>query len=44
MHAAAKQYGIADRVRFVGQRSDVSRILSAADIFCQPNKVPKGSV
>jgi glycosyltransferase involved in cell wall biosynthesis len=41
LHAAAKQYGIEDRVRFAGQRSDVSRVLSAADIFCQPNTGPE---
>src|SRR5271155_2546094 len=29
--------GISDRVRFVGQRADVPRILAAADIYCQPN-------
>ena len=33
----AMSLGIADRVRFVGQRSDVPRILAAADIYCQPN-------
>ena len=31
------ELGIADRVRFLGQRSDVSRLLAAADIYCQPN-------
>lgn len=41
LHAAAKQHGIEQRVRFVGQRSDVSRILSAADIYCQPNTGPE---
>ena len=29
--------GIEDRVRFLGQRSDVERLLLVADIFCQPN-------
>jgi glycosyltransferase involved in cell wall biosynthesis len=29
--------GISERVRFLDQRSDVPRLLSAADIFCQPN-------
>lgn len=33
----AAQLGIADRVRFLGQRSDVPSLLAAADIFCQPN-------
>lgn len=32
---------IADRIRFVGQRSDVRRLLAAADIFCQPNTGPE---
>jgi glycosyltransferase involved in cell wall biosynthesis len=32
--------GLADRVRFIGQRDDIPRILSAADIFCQPNQMP----
>jgi glycosyltransferase involved in cell wall biosynthesis len=33
----AAQLGIADRVRFLDQRTDVTRLLAAADIFCQPN-------
>ncbi len=33
----ALRLGIADRIRFAGQRSDVPRILAAADIYCQPN-------
>src|SRR5262249_29763884 len=28
---------ISDRIRFVGQRSDVSRLLAAADVFCLSN-------
>ena len=32
---------ISGRVRFVGQRSDVPRLLAAADIFCQPNSGPE---
>ena len=32
---------ISERIRFVGQRSDVSRLLVAADIFCQPNSGPE---
>ncbi|HLH07808.1 MAG TPA: glycosyltransferase family 4 protein [Terriglobales bacterium] len=34
----AKHLGIADRVTFGGQHSDVPRVLAAADIFCQPNR------
>jgi glycosyltransferase involved in cell wall biosynthesis len=33
----AVRLGISDRVRFLGQRADVGRLLAAADIFCQPN-------
>jgi glycosyltransferase involved in cell wall biosynthesis len=37
LRTQARAGGIADRVRFVGQRSDVPRLLAAADIHCQPN-------
>lgn len=37
---AAMQLGISDRVHFLGQRSDVRRLLTAADIYCQPNVEP----
>jgi glycosyltransferase involved in cell wall biosynthesis len=33
----AQELGIADRVLFLGQRTDVPRLLAAADIHCQPN-------
>lgn len=33
--------GIADRVRFLGERHDIARVLSAADIYCQPNVGPE---
>jgi glycosyltransferase involved in cell wall biosynthesis len=33
----AVRLGIEDRVRFLGQRPDVPRLLHAADIYCQPN-------
>jgi glycosyltransferase involved in cell wall biosynthesis len=32
-----RDLGLEKQVRFLGQRSDVSRLLPAADIFCQPN-------
>ena len=38
---AAVTLGIANRVMFLGQRSDVPRILAAADIHCQPNTGPE---
>lgn len=37
----ADRLGVADRVRFLGQRSDVPRLLAAADIHCQPNTGPE---
>ncbi|MBV9657771.1 MAG: glycosyltransferase family 4 protein [Verrucomicrobia bacterium] len=41
LRALATRLGIADRVRFLGQRDDVPRLLAAADIFCQPNTGPE---
>lgn len=38
---ASANLGIGDRVTFLGQRSDVPRILAAADIHCQPNTGPE---
>lgn len=37
----AETLGISDRIHFLGQRRDVERLLSAADIFCQPNLGPE---
>jgi glycosyltransferase involved in cell wall biosynthesis len=37
----AAELGIVDRVRFLGQRSDARRLLSAADIHLQPNEGPE---
>ena len=37
----AVSLGIADRVRFVGQRADVPQLMAAADIFCQPTRAPE---
>lgn len=37
----AREIGIAERVRFLGHRSDVPRLLRAADIYCQPNQGPE---
>ncbi len=41
LRSAAEWAGIADRVRFLGQRADVPRLMAAADIFCQPNTGPE---
>lgn len=37
----ATELGIADRVRFLGQRADVPQLLASADIHCQPNTAPE---
>jgi glycosyltransferase involved in cell wall biosynthesis len=37
LRATAARLGIGDRVRFLGQRSDVRALLPAADVHCQPN-------
>ncbi len=37
----AARLGITERVRFLGQRSDVERLLAAADLCCQPNTGPE---
>jgi glycosyltransferase involved in cell wall biosynthesis len=41
LQATAARLGIADRVRFLGQRTDVTQLLAAADIHCQPNTGPE---
>ena len=41
VRAEAERLGIADRVRFLGQRADVPELLAASDIFCQPNVGPE---
>lgn len=41
LRLAAERGGIADRVRWLGQRSDVATLLAAADLFCQPNLEPE---
>jgi glycosyltransferase involved in cell wall biosynthesis len=41
LQAAATAGGISDRVRFLGQRTDVPQVLAAADIHCQPNVSPE---
>jgi len=37
LHARARELGIEGRLRFLGERRDVPRLLAAADIHCQPN-------
>jgi glycosyltransferase involved in cell wall biosynthesis len=37
----AGEFGIAGRVRFLGERADVPGLLATADIHCQPNTGPE---
>jgi len=41
LQAIACAHGIDDRVRFLGERSDVPALLNAADVYCQPNWMPE---
>jgi len=41
VRAEAERLQIAERVRFLGHRSDVPALMCAADIFCQPNQDPE---
>lgn len=41
LRGLARELGIEDRVQFLGQRDDVRELLSAADIYCQPNTSPE---
>ena len=41
LQSSVSRLGIEERVRFVGERADVSRLLGAADIYCQPNTSPE---
>jgi glycosyltransferase involved in cell wall biosynthesis len=41
MRALAERFGISHRVRWLGERADVPRLLAAADLLCQPNLGPE---
>lgn len=41
LQTAAHRLGVAERVRFLGERSDVPTLLGAADVYCQPNVRPE---
>jgi glycosyltransferase involved in cell wall biosynthesis len=38
---SAKRYGLLDRIRWVGERDDVPRLLAASDLYCQANLEPE---
>src|SRR6202007_1965732 len=41
VHERVASRGLGERIRFLGQRSDVPQLLAAADIHCQPNTGPE---
>jgi glycosyltransferase involved in cell wall biosynthesis len=41
LRSQATDSGIGSRIRFVGARDDVPRLLAAADVSCQPNEGPE---
>lgn len=41
LKAEAAELGLGNRLRFLGQRRDVPRLLAAADIYSQPNTAPE---
>ena len=41
LRVKAAREGIGDRIRWLGERSDVGRLLAAADLYCQPNLEPE---
>ena len=41
LRAFVRARGLEDRVRFLGERRDVPRLLRGADILCQPNLAPE---
>jgi len=41
LHNQAASLNLESRLRFLGQRSDVPQLLTAADIHCQPNQGPE---
>jgi len=41
LQATAFRLGIGERVKFLGQRTDVGNLMRAADIHCQPNTGPE---
>jgi glycosyltransferase involved in cell wall biosynthesis len=42
LEGLARELGIADRVRFLGHRDDIPRLLASADILCQANTGSEG--
>lgn len=41
LQAHVARSGLAMRVRFLGELADISSVLHASDVFCQPNQAPE---
>lgn len=41
LRRSAERAGLVERIRWVGQRSDVGALLAAADVYCQANLEPE---
>lgn len=41
LHREVALAGLSERVRFLGQRSDIPKLLAASDVHCQPNTGPE---
>jgi len=41
LRAAVDRLGLADRIKWLGARSDVPALLNASDLYCQPNLEPE---
>ncbi len=41
LKSLAQSLGISDRIRWIGQRSDMPTVMQAADLICQPNSGPE---
>ena len=40
LRASASEQGIQNRVRFLGERTDIEDLLAGSDVYCQPNASP----
>ena len=41
LQSRARDLGISNRIRFIGERSDIPDVMRAADLLCQPNHAPE---
>jgi glycosyltransferase involved in cell wall biosynthesis len=41
LQSLARQHGLPERIRFLGQRNDIGALLQAADLVCQVNQDPE---